>query len=199
MTLSLLIDTSTEKALFALMENGSLKATYHLQGDASLSSTIELSLLDFIKQQGLDRVFSWLERIYIGLGPGSFTGTRVGMILGKTLSFARNIPAVGFSSLELAMQDPKDIPLLDAKSSGIYALEKGVVTLYTPENFSQLDKKKRFVSLNAAPLKARLAGVEIQENPAHPLSALQNSKLSKEPYSFAKTALLAPIYLDALK
>jgi len=38
--------------------------------------------------------------IAVGLGPGSFTGLRVGLACAKAIAYARKIPIVGFSSLQ---------------------------------------------------------------------------------------------------
>lgn len=46
-----------------------------------------------------------LTRVVVDLGPGSFTGTRVGVILGKTLAYSLNIPVAGVSSFDLIDPD----------------------------------------------------------------------------------------------
>ncbi|MBX5467315.1 MAG: tRNA (adenosine(37)-N6)-threonylcarbamoyltransferase complex dimerization subunit type 1 TsaB [Firmicutes bacterium] len=43
--------------------------------------------------------FGWPEGIGVGLGPGSFTGTRIAVTVAKMLAWARGIPVVGVSSL----------------------------------------------------------------------------------------------------
>jgi tRNA threonylcarbamoyladenosine biosynthesis protein TsaB len=44
--------------------------------------------------------FSDLDRIAVIVGPGSFTGVRVGVAFARGLSLARDIPSVGVTSLE---------------------------------------------------------------------------------------------------
>lgn len=73
-----------------------------------------------------------LDFVAIGTGPGSFTGTRVGVITAKTLAFALKIPLVSFCSLKIYTPDREGPFVLhgDAKSSGTFAL-KGVRTAET--------------------------------------------------------------------
>lgn len=41
-----------------------------------------------------------LAMVAAGIGPGSYTGTRIGLVFAKTFAFARNIPVVGVCALE---------------------------------------------------------------------------------------------------
>ncbi len=65
-----------------------------------------------------------LKGIVVGLGPGSFTGTRVGITLARSLTLALDIPIWGLSTLEaLAINCPQGQPilsLLDARNERVY-------------------------------------------------------------------------------
>lgn len=76
-----------------------------------------------------------LDRIAVGLGPGTFTGLRIGVATAKALARATGIPLVGVSTLgalaqniRLATGDPRlaggadvVVPVLDARRGEVYA------------------------------------------------------------------------------
>ncbi|WP_183775353.1 tRNA (adenosine(37)-N6)-threonylcarbamoyltransferase complex dimerization subunit type 1 TsaB [Phenylobacterium haematophilum] len=66
--------------------------------------------------------FDQLDRIAVTVGPGSFTGLRVGLAFAKGLSAALAIPAVGVGSLEALAQPHKGrvFAVLDAKRGQVY-------------------------------------------------------------------------------
>ena len=75
---------------------------------------------EVMAQAGLD--FEALDRIGVTVGPGSFTGLRVGLAFAKGLSAALSIPAVGVGSLE-ALAKPfsgRVLSVLDAKRGQVY-------------------------------------------------------------------------------
>ena len=73
--------------------------------------------------------FHRLERIAVTVGPGSFTGLRVGIAFAKGLALALDLPAVGVGTLEaLAAEAPGLVfPVIDARRGQVYlqAFEDG--------------------------------------------------------------------------
>jgi tRNA threonylcarbamoyladenosine biosynthesis protein TsaB len=78
-------------------------------------------------QAGL--AFVRLDRIAVTLGPGSFTGLRVGIAFAKGLALALDRPAVGIGTLEAlaASADGLVFPAIDARRGQLYlqAFEDG--------------------------------------------------------------------------
>ena len=73
--------------------------------------------------------FDKLDRIAVTVGPGSFTGLRVGIAFAKGLALALDLPAVGIGTLEALAAEAEGLvfPAIDARRGQIYlqALEDG--------------------------------------------------------------------------
>jgi tRNA threonylcarbamoyladenosine biosynthesis protein TsaB len=82
---------------------------------------------DVMAEAGI--AFDRLDRIAVTVGPGSFTGLRVGIAFAKGLAFALGKPTVGIGTLEaLAAEAPGLVfPAIDARRGQLYlqAFEDG--------------------------------------------------------------------------
>jgi tRNA threonylcarbamoyladenosine biosynthesis protein TsaB len=91
------------------------------------SAALPQSLVDLLRAEGL--AIPDVEGYAVGLGPGSFTGLRIGLATWKGLAYANQRPIAGGSSLAAmalaAAADAEDgallVPLLDAKKGEVYA------------------------------------------------------------------------------
>ena len=76
-------------------------------------------------EQALERSGgSWdaVERLCVGVGPGGFTGLRLGIATARALAQARAIPLVGVSSLEaLAAPHAAALAVIDARRGEVFA------------------------------------------------------------------------------
>ena len=120
----LTIDTSTATCSVALTSGDRLLAELVLSSDRPLSSHI-LAAVDTVLRGG-GVTLADLDGIGVALGPGAFTGLRVGVATAKGLALAAGKPAVGFSSLAmLAMNLPwaahQVCPMFDARKKEVYA------------------------------------------------------------------------------
>ncbi len=127
----LLIEMSTERGCIALFKNKDL--IYH----ATLNSVIPNSknlFPEIIKAfTATSLTPEDLKLLIVGVGPGSYTGIRVGAVTAKALSLSLNIPLVGVCSLEgfIPKKDGPFASMIDAKIGGVYCqtgvIEGGVV------------------------------------------------------------------------
>jgi tRNA threonylcarbamoyladenosine biosynthesis protein TsaB len=76
--------------------------------------------------KSLNLSFSDVELYATSVGPGSFTGVRIGVSLVKGLAFGRDIPCVGVSTLEALAENMRGIkgiilPCMDARRNQVYS------------------------------------------------------------------------------
>jgi tRNA threonylcarbamoyladenosine biosynthesis protein TsaB len=76
---------------------------------------------------------SQLEGIVVGIGPGSFTGLRMGLATARALAFSLDLPLAGVSTLEaLAAGAPGSVPMIDARRREVFALVGGEPVVLPP-------------------------------------------------------------------
>lgn len=120
----LTIDTSTTACSVALTEGEKITAEYVLDTERTLSKRLVYQIDSILREAGV--AVADLDGFGVSLGPGSFTGLRVGIATVKGLALASDKPVIGFSSLAmLAMNLPwsscQVCPMLDARKNEVYA------------------------------------------------------------------------------
>ena len=122
----LAIDTSTLLGSVACVVDGELRAEVSARVRARHGETVFTLLEQVLAHAEVER--DALDLIACGLGPGSFTGTRVGVAAAKGLALALDKPLVGVSTLRaLALAAPGEVlaPVVDAHKGevfvGVYA------------------------------------------------------------------------------
>lgn len=92
------IDTATRTQAVALVDHGVLLEHRQRRVRYDHGSSLLDTIHDVLDHQGI--LVASCDLLVVGLGPGSFTGLRVGMATAKGLARAANIPIIGVSSLE---------------------------------------------------------------------------------------------------
>ena len=139
----LAVDTATKSCSVAIIEAGSLSAEVTTLKDQTHSKHL-MELID--KGLGMSGFSAAdLDGLAVTIGPGSFTGLRIGISTIKGMAHALDKPVVGISSLEVLAWQCADrshliCPLLDARKSEVYSATyrytNDTLTRKSPENAS---------------------------------------------------------------
>jgi len=117
------IDTSSNAASIAIMDDTKLIAEYTI----NTKKTHSQKLMPMIKEMfnECDMKIDDIDLIGVCVGPGSFTGLRIGMATAKAISHVKNIPIVGVNSLEslaynMSLSKCNIYPIIDAQRNQVY-------------------------------------------------------------------------------
>lgn len=120
----LTIDTATEVCGIALTENRRLLFDCRL----NKKNTHNEKLVGIIQHaiEAVEWELSALNGIVVSIGPGSFTGLRIGLSISKGLSFSLGIPIVGVNTLDAFAQAGSFWPgkicaVIKARENELYA------------------------------------------------------------------------------
>ena len=124
--LTLAFDTATEVATSALVDDG------EVLGERLSRAQTLLEDVDALLRRGGAHP-SDLGALAVGIGPGSFTGVRIGLAAARGLAVALDLPGAGVSTLDaLAAGAPGAVPVIDARRREIFALVDGEPRVLDP-------------------------------------------------------------------
>lgn len=129
MAVILNIETSTNVCSVALCAEGMVLShfeDFEGRNHAALLSGFIKRCLDFLAEKELK-----LDAVAVSMGPGSYTGLRIGLSEAKGLAYALDIPLIGISTLKLmavsvmfsGVDIPDDaifVPMIDARRMEVY-------------------------------------------------------------------------------
>ena len=116
MTKVLAIDTSTSRTSVAIIEADTILFSGFLDGATAHGPSLPALVQEALAVSGVDEVV-------VGMGPGPFTGLRVGIAFAQSFALARDIPVRGVCSLDAiaAQINEKDfIVTVDARRKEVY-------------------------------------------------------------------------------
>ena len=117
------MDTCSANAAVAVMNDKKLIGEFVISNDRTHSQVIMPLVDDMLKKCGLD--ISDIAVFAVSVGPGSFTGLRIGMATVKTFAQFCKKPIIGVSSLDslyenCALFDGIVCPIIDARHGEVY-------------------------------------------------------------------------------
>ena len=129
------IETSSKICSVAILEDKNLIKKIELNNGLTHSETLMPLIKQILEETNL--TLSQMDLFVCDIGPGSFTGIRIGVATVKAFSDSLSIPAIGISSLEgLAYSTNRDgiiCSMIDCKNDNcyyaVYQLENGQYTL----------------------------------------------------------------------
>jgi tRNA threonylcarbamoyladenosine biosynthesis protein TsaB len=122
--LLLAIDTSTAQVSAAIGDGGTVLGAVQLSGGRRHAEQLAPAI-DWLRRE-LRIDLGHLAAIAVGIGPGLFTGLRVGVTTAKVMAQALRIPVVGIPSLDLVAYplrhaDRQIVAVLDARRREVFA------------------------------------------------------------------------------
>ena len=100
MSVILNIETSSKNCSVCLSSKGNLVTSFDLEDEAYRhSELLTSSIQNILNENNLD--VNGLSAVSVGIGPGSFTGLRIGFSVAKGLCYPHNIDLIGISSLRI--------------------------------------------------------------------------------------------------
>ncbi|HEY4544336.1 MAG TPA: tRNA (adenosine(37)-N6)-threonylcarbamoyltransferase complex dimerization subunit type 1 TsaB [Tissierellaceae bacterium] len=116
------LDTSTLMATCAVIENNKLVGEYSVNQDMSHSENLMPMIEELFKNLKMD--IKDIDLYCVAIGPGSFTGLRIGLATMKAFAHLFDKPIVGVSTLEALAYNMAYsnivIPMIDARRNRVY-------------------------------------------------------------------------------
>jgi tRNA threonylcarbamoyladenosine biosynthesis protein TsaB len=115
MTISLAIDTATSRTIVGIIDGEKVLFEAFHEGATEHGFAITELVVKALE------VCPKTDQVVVGMGPGPFTGLRVGITLARSFAMARNIPVIGVCSLDAISIDQSEYTVaIDARRKEIY-------------------------------------------------------------------------------
>jgi len=120
----LALETTTDICSIAVAEDERLLGEYNFAHAMDLSRRLMPNVVSLLRDSGLE--VKDLQGIGVSLGPGSFTGLRIGVATAKTLAQTLGTPIVGVVTLDLLahqfdyLPDALVLPLIKVRKGEVY-------------------------------------------------------------------------------
>ena len=136
----LAFDSTAKAASVAVCDDEKLLALYNIDNGLTQSELLLPMAENMLKS--LNLTFDDVGLLACAVGPGSFTGVRIGVALVKGIAFGKNIPCVSVSTLDELAENLKGldgiiVPCMDARRAQVYTAtykgEDGQLTKLTDD------------------------------------------------------------------
>jgi tRNA threonylcarbamoyladenosine biosynthesis protein TsaB len=186
--LILAFDTATEIATSALVADG------EVLGERVSRAVTLLEDVDALLRQGGTHADE-IEALAVGIGPGSFTGVRVGLATARALALALDVPVAGVSTLAaLAAGAPGALPVIDARRREVF-VANGEPRALAPAEL-ELAPRRLCVGNGAVRYRAILEAAGAQIPPDRDERHLPRARFHAQlAHDFGPAEAVEPLYL----
>lgn len=151
MAIILYIDTAGEKALIGLSKDNQLLALAENSQANTHANFVQVAIAQVLSKSGL--TIKQIDAVAVTMGPGSYTGLRVGLSSAKGIAYAIRKPLIGISTLALLAKHANRHPsviehkdtiqifcMIDARRMEVFgAIYKADNSVMVPEQSILLD------------------------------------------------------------
>lgn len=172
MALILNIETSASVCSVAVTKDGAIE--FHIESEPDMKHAEVLGKFIERALEEITRKEETLDAVAVSIGPGSYTGLRIGLSMTKGLCMARQIPLIGISTLKIlavkAMFSSHDwtgeellLPMIDARRMEVYtAVYDAALNEIMPpqplildaDSYSDVAKGKKMIAIGDGTEKA---------------------------------------------
>lgn len=214
MAIILHIDTALETASAALSNNGAVLGSIFNNQQQDHAAWIHEAIAELVNNAGI--TLNKIDAISVSIGPGSYTGLRVGLATAKGLCFTLNTPLIALPTLQIIAAGVKSdadagtliCPLIDARRMEVYTalynskleeISPAEALILTQDSFKeQLNKGKIIFCGSGSPkLNSVLSNTNavFSEEAGTAVQMVQLAEKRWEQKEFANLAYLEPFYL----
>ena len=126
-----------------------------------------------------------LDAIAVSIGPGSFTGIRVGLTIAKTMSFVSKIPLIAFTSFETIAYNNKGQRAVKGFSNFVYVDDGKKQNCVDKTEFEEKNKKEILVCEDLSLTHQKIVKIDREK--------VVLEKFNAKDFADAKT--IEPLYL----
>lgn len=161
------IETSSDVCSVAVSKDGVIE--FRMEDSEGMNHATKLAPFVEKCMSELKRKGESPDAVAVSIGPGSYTGLRIGLSLAKGLAFSLGIPLIGLSTLQILTVkamfrnmtwegDEIIVPMIDARRMEVYtAVYDFALTPLMPENplilddksFSDLHEKRKVIFIGS--------------------------------------------------
>ena len=149
----LAIDTATKSIYLALIIDGVVIESINQEGASNHSVTIMPLIDQLLRKQSLN--LRMIDGVLVGIGPGSYTGVRIGVAIAKMIGYLNPIEVYSFSSLALlatVSNSEHILAYIDARRGNAFLStffqKNGVISIDLEDSLLNFDEFRKSLSVS---------------------------------------------------